>query len=65
MDSNLINRVRAGVMPFVTISGWCAIIYGVFIAEVSIPDWFQVAVVGNTAWWFATTRGDGAKPPVP
>ena len=64
MDQKLMSFVRAGVMPLVTLGGWGALIYMLIlgIPATGIPDWFQVAVVSNSAWWFASTRHNGGNP---
>lgn len=60
MEHRLLDLVRAAVMPAVTLTGWGAVIYMLLMGQKeTIPDWFQVAVVGNTAWWFASLRGNG------
>jgi hypothetical protein len=40
-------------MSQIALGGFAALVYMRFTGA-QIPDWFQVAVVGNTACWFAS-----------
>lgn len=66
MGSKLLDLVRAGVMPIVTIGGFGTLAYMVLMGQGNqIPDWFQVLVAGTVGWWFASAKNTNGPPPGP
>lgn len=66
LGNKLLDLVRAGVMPAVTIGGFGALVYMVLTGQSEqIPDWFQVLVAGTVGWWFASAKNGMDHPPGP
>lgn len=61
VNGKMMETVRAVVRPIVTISGWGTLIYLIVMGK-EINQEFFIAVMGLTAWWFATRQSEEKKP---